>query len=130
GARLTEVGELIARNGGNPRLGVTLDTCHAFASGYELRTAEGLQAMLDEAQAAFGLERLRLVHANDAKLDIGSNKDRHENIGQGFIGEEAFARILRHPAFANVSFVLEVPGFADEGPDAENMAILRRLAGQ
>jgi deoxyribonuclease-4 len=130
GRTLVEIGDLIARNGGNPRLGVTLDTCHLLASGYEIRTAAGLEAMLQEAERAFGLERIRLVHANDSKTDLGSNRDRHENIGRGFIGEEAFARILHHPVFAAVPFVLEVPGFAGDGPDAENLAILRRLAGQ
>lgn len=128
GSRLSEIGELIARNGNHPRLGVTLDTCHLLGSGYEIRTEEGLAAMLDEAEHSFGLDRIGLVHANDSKTDLGSNKDRHENIGQGFIGEEAFARILHHPVFARVPFVLEVPGFAGEGPDAENLAILRRLA--
>lgn len=128
GSRLSEIGELIARNNGNPRLGVTLDTCHLLGSGYEIRTEEGLAAMLAEADASFGVERIRLVHANDSKTDLGSNKDRHENIGQGFIGEEAFTRILHHPVFAAVPFVLEVPGFAGEGPDAENIAILKRLA--
>lgn len=128
GRTLSEIGELIARNGGHPRLGVALDTCHLLASGYEVRTAEGLEAMLREADHAFGLARVRLVHANDSKTDLGSNRDRHENIGKGFIGEAAFARMLHHPAFAAVPFVLEVPGFAGEGPDAENLAILRRLA--
>jgi deoxyribonuclease-4 len=128
GSRLSDIGELIARNGGSARIGVTLDTCHLLGSGYDIRTAEGLEAMLREAQETFGLERIRLVHANDSKGDVGSNKDRHENIGQGFIGEEAFARILHHPAFAAVPFVLEVPGFTGAGPDAENLAILQRLS--
>jgi deoxyribonuclease-4 len=128
GRTLTEIGDLIARNGGSARIGVTLDTCHLLGSGYDIRTAEGLEAMLAEADRAFGLGRIRLVHANDSKAELGSNKDRHENIGLGYIGEEAFARILHHPAFANVPFVLEVPGFAGDGPDAENLAILRRLA--
>ena len=76
-----------------------------------------------------GFARLRAVHANDAKVPFGSNKDRHENIGYGSIGEATFAAVLARPELRRLPWVLEVPGFDNQGPDAPNLAVLRRLAG-
>lgn len=129
GRRFAELGALIAACDHDPRLGVCLDTCHAFAAGYELRTPEGLEGMLEELDREVGLARLTCVHANDSKGALGSNVDRHENIGQGQLGEETFARLLAHPALRHLPFILEVPGYDGEGPDRENVATLRRLAG-
>lgn len=129
GSRLAELGELIAALDGDPRLRVCVDTAHALASGYELRTPEGLDAAVDELGASVGLKRVALLHVNDSKTDLGSHVDRHENLGRGKIGVSAFARILTHPALRDLPFVLEVPGYAGEGPDAPNVAALRILAG-
>lgn len=129
GRSFVEIGQLLRALGPDQRLEACIDTAHSLACGYELRTPAGLAAAVEEFDREVGFDRLALVHANDSKVDLGSNRDRHENIGQGFIGEDAFGRILRHPRFAKVPFVLEVPGFDGKGPDAENLNILRRLAG-
>lgn len=126
GRTFDQIGELIRRADGDSRLKMCLDTAHTLASGYEIRTADGLEAVLDEIDREVGLDRVALVHANDSKVDINTHKDRHENIGEGFIGLEAFGRIIRHPGLADKPFVLEVPGMLGEGPDLENLARLRK----
>jgi deoxyribonuclease-4 len=109
---------------------VCLDTAHVFEAGYDLSTAEGLEDTLEKFDRTIGLDRLMAIHANDSKTPLGSNVDRHENIGFGLLGEEAFARILRHPALRGLPFLLEVPGLTKEGPDKPNIELLRRLAGE
>ncbi|PRY01680.1 deoxyribonuclease IV [Allonocardiopsis opalescens] len=109
----------------HPKAGVCLDACHAFAAGHDIGTPGGMAALLDELVAAVGPGRLRLVHANDAKDDCGSRRDRHENIGAGRIGAEPFATLFRHPASAGVPIVVETPGPA--GPHAADIATLKRL---
>lgn len=128
GRTFDQLGELIRRTGHDERVRVCLDTAHTLASGYEIRTEEGLAAALDEFEREVGFDRLALVHANDSKVDINTHKDRHENIGDGFIGLEAFGRIVRHPKLAAAPFILEVPGILGEGPDEENLSRLRTLA--
>ncbi len=130
GARFEQLGLLLDSLGRPERMGVCLDTAHAFASGYDLRTPDGLEAALEKLDRHVGLERLRVVHANDSKVPLGSAVDRHENIGKGHLGEEAFALMLRHPALKELPWILEVPGYTNEGPDAENVAALKRLAGR
>ncbi|MGP8045128.1 MAG: deoxyribonuclease IV, partial [Methanoregula sp.] len=76
------------------RIGICFDTCHAFAAGYELRTEAGLAATLAQLDETVGIDRLKVIHANDTKGDLGSGLDRHEHIGMGFIGEDGFRRIL------------------------------------
>ncbi len=105
------------------------DTCHAFASGYDLRGVEGAARVLDEWQRVVGLDRLEAVHCNDSMTGLGSNRDRHQNIGAGEIGEDGFRALLHDSRLARVPFILEVPGLAGNGPDAANVATLRRLAG-
>lgn len=126
GRTFDQIGELIRRADGDARLKMCLDTAHTLASGYEIRTQNGLDAALAEIDREVGLDRVALVHANDSKVDINTHKDRHENIGEGFIGLEAFGRIVRHPGLADKPFVLEVPGMQGEGPDLENLARLRQ----
>ncbi|NTW51972.1 MAG: deoxyribonuclease IV [Chlorobiaceae bacterium] len=99
------------------RIGVCLDTCHLFASGYDLRTPEAFEAMLAEFDRTVGLRYLRGMHLNDAKQPLGSRVDRHECIGKGMIGIEAFAHIMRHPALEEIPLILETPdsdGWAEE----------------
>ncbi|MFC5182190.1 deoxyribonuclease IV [Actinomadura harenae] len=110
----------------HPRLGVCLDTCHAFAAGHDLAAPGGVKATLDALVDTVGEGRLKLVHANDSKDVCGSKKDRHENIGKGHIGEAAFAELFRHPEVAGVPFVIETPG-RDAGPHGEDVATLKRL---
>jgi deoxyribonuclease-4 len=130
GRRFAELEYIIRALDDDPRLGWVLDTCHAFNAGYELTTEEGLRAMVAEIEATVGFERLKAVHANDSKTPLGAQVDRHENIGEGYIGEEAFARLLCHPAFAEVPMILEVPGLDKKGPDRPNVERLCRLAGR
>jgi deoxyribonuclease-4 len=82
---------------------------------------------MEEFDSKIGLERLVAVHANDAKVEFGSGVDRHENIGEGYIGEEGFEVILANPAFSQVPFFLEVPGFDGDGPDEENINRLKSI---
>ncbi len=127
GARFEELRAMIDAVG-DPRVGTCFDTCHAFASGYDLRTPEAVTATLDEWDRVVGIERLEVVHCNDSQAGLGSNRDRHANLGQGQIGEEGFRALLHDPRLAAVPFILEVPGLAGKGPDAASLEALRRLA--
>lgn len=129
GVDFEELGAIIAATGGDPRLGICLDTAHLFESGADIRTAAGLAETLARLDAACGRERLVALHLNDSKTALGSNRDRHENIGDGDLGDDGFRIIVNEPAFADLPGILEVPGLDGEGPDRENLARLRRLAG-
>ncbi|GAA4680192.1 deoxyribonuclease IV [Streptomyces youssoufiensis] len=109
----------------HPRLGVCLDTCHAFAAGHDMAAAGGTKALLDELVAVVGEGRLRLIHANDSKDVVGAHKDRHANIGAGHIGADAFGELFTHPATAGVPLVIETPG-GKEG-HAADVARLKEL---
>ena len=130
GSRFAQIGGLVDRLGRDRRLGLCLDTAHTFASGYDLRVDDGIQRALDEIARHLGIERLQLIHANDSKVGLGSAVDRHENIGRGLLGEEAFRRMLAHPTLSPLPWVLEVPGYDDKGPDLQNVLDLKRLAGR
>lgn len=113
---------------GHPeRLAFCLDTQHLFASGYPVHEEGGFDRVLDEFDRVVGIDKLRCLHLNDSLTAFGSNRDRHENLGDGHIGEEGLRRILGHPAIQELPVVLEVPGLDGTGPDAENMARARRL---
>ncbi len=127
GSSFAELGEILRACGNHDRIKLCVDTAHAFASGYHVETAEGFDAMLDEIDEHVGLERLTAFHLNDSKVPFDSHKDRHENIGEGYIGLKAFRYIVNHKALADTCAVLEVPGFDDKGPDQANMDILRGL---
>jgi deoxyribonuclease-4 len=130
GARFEQIGSLFDQLGRDPRLGLCLDTAHTFASGYDLRVDDGIERALDEIEQFMGLDRLRLIHANDSKVDLGSAVDRHENIGHGVLGEDAFVRMLAHPKLRDLPWILEVPGLDGKGPDLPNVQTLKRLAGR
>ena len=127
GSTFTEIGELIRGCDNHPRIGVCLDTCHAFAMGYEISTREGCEMAMTEFETEIGFDRLRAVHANDSRMPLGGVRDRHENIGDGHIGLDGFTTILAHPAFRDVSLLLEVPGIEGDGPDEENIERLKRI---
>ena len=129
GARFDELGGIL-KVVDSPRLKICLDTQHAFAAGYDLTNPQGIKAMLDELDAGPGSANVAAVHANDSKRVCGSGVDRHDNIGDGFIGEEGFAAIMGDPAFAEVPFFLEVPGFEGKGPDQRNIDILKKIREQ
>jgi deoxyribonuclease-4 len=126
GAKLRELGDII-KAVDNPRLRICLDTQHSFAAGYDLRTQEGVDMMMAEFDETIGVDKLAAVHANDSKQPCGSGVDRHDNIGEGLIGEAGFEAIIGHPAFRDVPFFLEVPGFEGKGPDQRNIDILKNI---
>jgi len=109
------------------RLGFCLDTQHLFASGYPVHEDGGIDRVLEEFDRVVGLQRLRCLHLNDSMTAFGSNRDRHENLGDGQIGEDGMRRILGCPALQDLPVVLEVPGVDGTGPDAENMDRARRF---
>ena len=127
GSSFEELGAILRACGNHERIKLCVDTAHAFASGYHVETAEGFDAMLAEIDENLGLDRLAAFHLNDSKVPFDSHKDRHENIGEGYIGLEAFRYIVNHRALAGIPAVLEVPGFDDKGPDQANMDIVRGL---
>ena len=114
----------------SPRLKICLGTSHAFAAGYDLTNSQGIKAMLDELDAGPGSASVAAVHANDSKRVCGSGVDRHDNIGDRFIGEEEFAAIMGDPAFVEFPFFLEVPGFEGNGPDKRNIDIFKTIRKQ
>ncbi|GIW08805.1 MAG: putative endonuclease 4 [Dehalococcoidia bacterium] len=128
GRRFEELGYLIDQLN-DERVGVCFDTCHVFAAGYDLTSEEGLTTTIADLDRLVGVAKVRAMHVNDSKGALGSNLDRHENLGHGQIGEEGFRRVLRHPAFGSLPLILEVPGFEGDGPDRANLQILRALAG-
>jgi deoxyribonuclease-4 len=108
------------------RLGICLDSCHLFVSGVDVTDRAALDAFLDELDKRIGLDRLKLLHANDAKAPLGSNRDRHDNIGEGLMGE-GLGVFLAHPKLQGLPAVLEVPGADGRGPNAEEIRKLREL---
>ena len=126
GAKFEELGNILQAVD-NPRLRICLDTQHSFAAGYDLTTVPGVEAMIAQFDEVIGADKLAAVHANDSKQLCGSGVDRHDNIGEGYIGEQGFASIMGNPAFQNVPFFLEVPGFEGDGPDQQNIDILKRI---
>jgi deoxyribonuclease-4 len=126
GSRFADLGRII-REVGSDRVKVCLDTQHSYAAGYDLASAEGLELAMTEFEQEVGFDRLVAVHANDSKVELGSGRDRHENIGEGHIGVEGFRRILHHRGFTDVPFLLEVPGFEQKGPDKPNVDLLKQL---
>jgi deoxyribonuclease-4 len=130
GRRLEEIGALQRLSAGKVEfeIGYCLDTCHCYAAGYDVSTAEGFDDFLAQAEAVLPLDRVKVIHANDSKGKLGSNLDRHAHIGKGEIGEAGFQRILRHPQLREKAFILETPD-DEEGDHARNIATLKRLAG-
>ena len=108
------------------RLGICLDSCHLYVSGVDVTDAAVLDAVLDELDERIGLDRLRALHANDAKAPLGSNRDRHENILEGLMGE-GLGTFLGHPKLQHLPVLLEVPGKDGKGPNADEIQKLREL---
>jgi deoxyribonuclease-4 len=128
GARFEEIAQMLSGLD-DKRVGVCFDTCHAFASGYDERTEATVSATLDELDKVVGLDRVEVIHCNDSVTGLGSNRDRHANIGAGQIGEAGFRALLHEARLAKLPFILEVPG-AGDGPDAEQVEVLRRLSSE
>tara|TARA_Y100000588_G_scaffold128990_1_gene141285 strand:+ start:8462 stop:9310 length:849 start_codon:yes stop_codon:yes gene_type:complete len=115
---------------GDSRVKVCLDTEHTFAAGYNLAETNSIDEVMEEFDKEIGLANLVVVHANDAKVEFGSGVDRHENIGDGYIGLDGFKVIMGHNAFKEVPFILEVPGFDGNGPDQINMDRLKAIRSE
>lgn len=127
GRSFDELAALLEASGGDARLGVCLDSCHLFASGHDIRTIGGLTDVLDDFDARVGLGRLGSLHLNDSQTPLGSNRDRHANIGQGELGEEGCAAFLSEPRFESLPVILETPGENRSGPTAEELAYCHEL---
>jgi deoxyribonuclease-4 len=127
GRDFDETAELIERTGGGKRLGLCIDSCHLHATGYDVRTAEGVAEIADEIDAKVGLKKLRCLHLNDSKDERGSNRDRHENIGRGKIGRSGFRAFLGEPRFQGLPALIETPGPQNRGPDRREVTTARRL---
>ena len=126
GRSLDELAALYEALDRHPRLGVCLDSCHLFASGYDVTDAEELDRVVKGLDRLIGLDRLRCLHVNDSKTPLGSNRDRHDNIGDGLMGNK-LGVFLAHPKLQGLPALLEVPGTDGHGPDAEQMKKLRAL---
>jgi deoxyribonuclease-4 len=107
-------------------VGFCLDTCHLLVSGYNISTEDGFKKTIAEADRILGLDHVRVIHTNDSKAPLGSHVDRHEHIGQGYIGLDGFRRILTHPKLRNKAFILETP-VDQEGDDQRNLDTLKSL---
>jgi deoxyribonuclease IV len=136
GSRLEEVGDIVARLLKDLPVGACLDTAHLFAAGYDIKSESGLAATIEQLERTVELENVPVFHANDSKVSLGGRVDRHEHIGKGKIGREAFARILQHPRLnpaagegqAGRAFLAETP-IDRPGDDRRNVAMLWELAG-
>lgn len=129
GDRFEEFADILEAMNYDERLGVCWDTCHMFNAGYNVSTEEGLAQTIESFEKLVGFTWLKAVHANDSKTPFAARRDRHENIGEGHIGAEAFRRMLHNPHLRNLPWMLEVPGFEQKGPDRKNIDLLKHLAG-
>lgn len=126
GRSIAELAVLHEALGRHPRLGVCLDSCHLYVSGEDVTERRVLDRVLDDLDAAIGLERLRALHVNDAKAPLGSNRDRHDNVGEGLMGER-LGVFVGHPSLQGLPALMEVPGPDGKGPGVEEMGRLREL---
>lgn len=127
GYRFEHLARLMHHAKRRSRLGACFDTAHALAAGYEFRQPESYKAMWEHFGGVVGIQNLRAIHLNDSKHDIGSRVDRHEHIGQGFVGLEAFRLLVNDASLHHIPMLLETPKGADMSMDIENLALLRSL---
>jgi len=126
GYKFSHQREIIQGLKNKERVGLCLDTAHAYLAGYDIATQEGLEAILDEIDKMVGLNLIKLIHLNDAKDKLGSHRDRHEHIGKGKIGQEGMERIINHPKLRDLPFILETPKDS-ENADKINLGVVRSL---
>jgi deoxyribonuclease IV len=126
GRSVDELAAILERLDRHPHLGICLDSCHLYASGYDVTDRDALDRLLEEVDRSIGLDRLRALHVNDSKMPLGSNRDRHDNIGDGLMGEQ-LGVFLSHPRLQGLPAVLEVPGKEDKGPGAADVRALKEL---
>lgn len=127
GCNFEQVADIVAALEDDIPIGVCFDTAHTFASGYDISTAAGFKKTVRELERSFGFDKLKLIHCNDSKVPLGSRVDRHQHIGLGHIGIDAFRRLTHHAKFRGVPFILETP--QDETrSDADNLAVMREVS--
>jgi deoxyribonuclease-4 len=130
GRSFQELADLLEASGGSDRLGICLDSCHLFATGYDIRTEEGLAEVLDDFDKTIGLRRLGSLHLNDSQTPLGSNRDRHANVGDGEIGRRGCGVFVSEPRFQDLPCVLETQGPQHTGPSKDEITLTRRLRTQ
>jgi deoxyribonuclease-4 len=127
GRDFDETAELIEQTGGPKRLGLCIDSCHLHATGYDVRTPEGVSDLADEIDAKVGLDQLSVLHLNDSRDERGSNRDRHAPIGKGMIGRKGLRAFLGEPRFQGLPAVLEGPGLDGGAVGRKDVQLARRL---
>jgi deoxyribonuclease-4 len=130
GRSFEELAALIDAAGAGKRLGVCLDSCHLLASGYDIRTPEKMGSVLGECSRKLGRGTVRSLHLNDSQTPLGSNRDRHANVGKGELGRKGCAAFLSAPSLQRLPCILETPGEKREGPGRKEVALARRLRDQ
>lgn len=126
GYRLEQIASVLAGIEDKERVGLCLDTAHAFEAGYDISSREGLTDFLANLEKFIGLEKVKLIHLNDSKTPLGSRKDRHWHIGEGFLGIEGISRFINHPALKTLPAIMETPRKTDED-DLKNMTRVRNM---
>jgi deoxyribonuclease-4 len=129
GSNFDQIKKIIEGVEENGRLGVCLDTAHTFEAGYDVSNEEGLEKMLEKFDKTVGLKRLHLIHLNDSKTPLGSRRDRHWHIGEGYIGVEGFRYLINHPFLSHLPGIMETPR-KDTVEDLKNMKVIRSLVEQ
>jgi len=127
GNTFEEIEAIIEVTGGDERMGFCLDSCHLFAGGYDIRTIEGIDGVLEEADQRIGLERLKALHLNDSVFEFGSRRDRHADLGEGMIGKKSMGLFLSEPRFEGLTATMETPGPDKKGVTAKDVKTARRL---
>jgi len=126
GRSIDELAAIVDRLDRHPHLGICLDSCHLYASGYDVTDLKALDGVIEQVDEKIGIDRLKAVHVNDSKAPLGSNRDRHDNIGEGLMGDR-LGVFLSHPRLQGLPAVLEVPGTDGRGPDKKQVQKLKRL---
>ena len=129
GYRLEELAAVFEKLKTRQNIGLCLDTCHMFAAGYDIRKKEVVETVVKEINSTIGMHRLKVIHLNDSKFDIGTFKDRHQHIGKGKIGLVGIKNVLGQKEFSRAVFILETPKDAEED-DAKNLSVVRKVYKQ
>lgn len=127
GSKFAEIGEIIGLLEHPNRVGVCFDTCHVFAAGYDIRTESAWKSTVEVFDQEIGVGKIKVVHANDSKGELGNGKDRHEHIGMGYIGLDGFRAMVQRPEFVDLPIIIETPG-DERRPYLDNMRILKNIS--
>ncbi len=130
GRDFAELAQLVEAAGSGPRVGTCLDSCHLFASGYDIVEPEGLTAVIDDYDDLVGLDRLKCLHVNDSRVPLGSNRDMHANVGEGEMGRTGIGTFLSEPRFERLPALLETPGPDKQGTDRDEVRRAKRYRNQ